>query len=133
MRGRHFHNEFGRIWRNPTGRGGYQPTQNEPPKIKLPKGASPTVPVPRRSSNTTSSGAGFRALSEILRFLNQPLRVSLLWVAAAASFLGFFGCVALVALFVMWFDFGSAAVFSVGACLLAFCAFVIVCGWLPRG
>jgi hypothetical protein len=92
----------------------------------------PRHSTPRRP-NTTSNGAGFRALSKILWFLNQPLRVSLLWVAAAASFLGFFGCVALVALFVMWFDFGSALVFSVGACLLAFCAYVIVCGWLPRG
>jgi hypothetical protein len=88
--------------------------------------------TPRRS-NTTSSGAGFRALSKILWFLNQPLRVSLLWVAAAASFIGFFGCVALVALFMMWFDFGSATVFSVGACSFAFCVYVIVCRWLPRG
>jgi hypothetical protein len=93
---------------------------------------TPRRSTPRRFSNTTSSGAGFRALSKILWFLNQPLRVSLLWVAAAASFIGFFGCVALVALFMMWFDFGSATVFSVGACSFAFCVYVIVCRWLPR-
>jgi hypothetical protein len=36
-------------------RRGYQPTQSEPSRIKLPKGASPTVPTP---SPPSGDGAG---------------------------------------------------------------------------
>lgn len=41
-------------------RRGYQPTQSEPSRIKLPKGASPTVPAPSTSSggDTGNNGTG---------------------------------------------------------------------------
>jgi hypothetical protein len=38
-------------------RRGYQPTQSEPSKIKLPKGASPTVPAPSTSGGNNSGGS----------------------------------------------------------------------------
>jgi hypothetical protein len=37
-------------------RGGYRPTKDAPPKMKLPKGASPTVPVPSNSNGDKAGG-----------------------------------------------------------------------------